>query len=514
MTQSFSTQIPQDQGIKLRISLHTVLFLFLLLIIFAIRITNLNYNTLFIDEAIYATVGKNVLSNVLSQNATSWMYGSYLYPIIAATASYLTGAVSGLRGLSAILSTIAAIFVYLVTVRLFDKPSALWAMLIFGLTAISIDIGQYAVYDVPAVSLLAIALYCLIRATPVSGVKESIYLLTAALSFILATLSKYFVGLYLPTLVLIGLAYHLFRRKPVYPLVTKFIGPIGLSLGLYIYFYRHDLLILFSGEFGVQSGARWMIFQDIWSELGVVSVGAVVGAYFFLSKSVFRSGSRSKRELGLWVLLILCLAICLFAAPLYHLVTANLHAAWKHTIYSLIFLSPLAGHGCAAVIAQVRLYQGRWAIPCRVVGAAVTALGLIWFVNYSLDRNWGFQNNWPNVSGVIAYLRTQGLTNEDLVLAEGAHIYEYYFDFGPAHRSVWQDTWYMEYNGRQGPEAMAAAIMDRWFDFVVLDDYYTPGMRQTLEPALSEAGYIVGYEETQSLGTGQNILIRVYVLSS
>ena len=81
MTQSFNAQIPHDQGIKLRISLDTVLFLLLLLIIFFIRITNLNYNTLFVDEAIYATVGKNVWSGVLSQNATSWMYGSYLYPL-------------------------------------------------------------------------------------------------------------------------------------------------------------------------------------------------------------------------------------------------------------------------------------------------------------------------------------------------------------------------------------------------------------------------------------------------
>lgn len=509
MTQSFNAQISHEQGIKLGISLNTVLFLLLLFIIFAIRITNLNYNTLFVDEAIYATVGKNVWSGVLSQNATSWMYGSYLYPFIAATVGYLTGEVSGLRGLSAILSTIAAVFVYLATVRLFDKPAALWAMLIFGLTAISIDLGQYAVYDVPAIPLLTIALYCLIGATTAAKVKESAYLLTAALSFILATLSKYFAGLYLPTLVFIALACYLFQRRPSYPLFTKFIGPIVLSLGLYAYFYYHDLLILFSGTFGVQSGTPRLIFQDIWSELGVVSLLALAGAYFALSKLF--SNSRPKWEMVLWALLIPCLALCLFAAPLYHLVVGNLHSAWKHTIYSLIFLSPLAGHGCAAVITQTRLIQGRWAIPYRVVGTIVTALGLIWFVDYSLDRNWGFQNNWPNVSGVIEYLRSQELTKEDLVLAEGAHIYEYYFDFGPAHRAVWQDTWYMEYGGQQGSEAMASAILDRRFDFVVLDDYYTPGMRQKLEPALTKAGYTIGYEETQRLGTGSNILIQVYI---
>src|SRR6185436_17553507 len=100
--------------------------------------------------------------------------------------------------------------------------------------------------------------------------------------------------------------------------------------------------------------------------------------------------------------------------------TDNFRSAWKHTVYSLIFLSPLAGYGCAAVIAQAHRYQGRWAIPGQVVGTVVTTLGLIWFVNSSLDQNWGFQNNWPNASGVIKYLHTQELTKEDLVLAEGA----------------------------------------------------------------------------------------------
>jgi hypothetical protein len=336
----------------------------------------------------------------------------------------------------------------------------------------------------------------------------------AASSFILAILSKYFVGLYLPTLIVIGLACYLFRRRSNYGLFTTFVAPMGLILGLYAYFYRHDLLILFSSDFGVQAGARGQIFEDIWAELGVATILAIVGAYFAIWKFFSQPVSRSKRERLIWILLIPCLAIFFFAAPLYHLVTANQHVAWKHTIYSLVFLSPLAGFGCASVVAQIRSYQGRRVVLFRLLGAALMIVGMIWFVDYSLDRNWSFQNNWPNVSHVITYLNEHGLSKEDRVLAEGAHIYEYYFDFGPAYHSVWQDTWFMAYDGLDGTSAMAAAIQDRWFDYVVLDDYYTPGMRQMLAPALSEAGYVIGYEETQKLGTGQNILIQVYTLAN
>src|SRR5574341_6599 len=90
------------------INLEAGLAVFLLGIVFAIRITNLHYNTLFVDEAIYATVGREILSGHDLQASASWMFGSYLYPIVAALTNSAAGVV-GMRGLSAVLSTVSVL---------------------------------------------------------------------------------------------------------------------------------------------------------------------------------------------------------------------------------------------------------------------------------------------------------------------------------------------------------------------------------------------------------------------
>jgi 4-amino-4-deoxy-L-arabinose transferase-like glycosyltransferase len=506
MSQNLNVQARDKRDLRVRLSIESVLFFFLLTLIFIIRITNIRYNTLFVDEAIYATVGKNFLSGV-SQNATTWMYGSYLYPFISAITNYFTGVI-GVRLLSALMTSLAAVIVFQVTGRLFNSAAGLWAMLLFGLAPISINIGQYAVYDAPVVPLLALTGYFLIRAVEAQGRAEYGHLFIAAVCFSIATLSKYFALLYFPSLIIFGVLLYRLRGRRSWPLWAVFVGASGLLLGIYAAFYRRDLLQLLAGNYGVISGQRWTIFKDIWAEMAVMSLLALVGAYW-----LWRTWSRRPvQHKGRWAALITILVLSFFAAPLYHLIVVNLHSAWKHTVYSLIFLAPLAGYGVASTIESLRQSQRRprWQ---QLLGLAVTIGLCVWFLNRSLNRNWGFQHSWPNVEHEVAFLRAQGVNPEHHLLVEGGQIYEYYFDFGAANHSMWQDTWFMQYGNLQGTAAMEAAIRDRWFDFVVLDDYYTPGIRQQLEPVLLSNGYSIGFEESEPLGSGDRILSRIYVRS-
>lgn len=504
MSHNLNVQARDEQDVRIRINVETVLFFVLLTITFGIRITNIRYNTLFVDEAIYATVGKNFLSGA-NQNAISWMYGSYLYPFISATANYLTGEI-GLRTLSALMSSMAAVMIFQLTARLFNPVSGLWAMLLFGLTPISINLGQYAVYDAPVVPLLVVTGYCLIRAAEANGKQEYWYLAGAAISFVLATFSKYFAMLYLPALLLFGLVLYCSRGRRLWPLFTIFAGLTGIVLGVYGLVYWRDLQQLLAGNYGVRSGTQYSIISNIWMEIGIVALLAVVGGYWLIRAWAYRPSQHS-----LWLAVLLTsLTISFFAAPIYHVVTLNLHAAWKHSIYSLVFLAPIAGYGCATTIEMLRtrLRSHRW---YRIATPVAIIIAMTLFLNYSLNRNWGFQHSWPNVTNEVAFLKAQGLTDQQHVLAEGAQIYEYYFNFDVPSRTTWQDTWYMEYGDLQGIPAMTAAIRDRWFNYVVLDDYYTPGVRQQLEPLLLSNGYTIGFEESEPLGSGGSILSRVYV---
>ncbi len=495
--------------LKLRIDFESVLLVVLLVLFFSIRLTNIDYNTLFVDEAIYVLVGQHVIDGAPIPNVTSWMYGSYVYPLIAATVDNFLG-VAGIRGLSALLSAIAALCVFRATDLLLNRQAALWTTLIFGMTAVSINLGQFAVYDAPAVTLLSIAFYCLARAALGVGYQELTYLLLATASVVGAVLAKYLAVLYFPALLLVAVACYLAQRRSISSLFSAFFFPTILILGLYVLFYRHDLAILFTGDFGVQTSTRWSIAQDIWLELDVVLIAMLLGLGWLAWEAYVTTEQRTRRGVVVWTVLAILLVCAFCAGPLYHLFFLNRQSAWKHTLFSLIFLSPLAGYALAMIIAAVQAYRGRWKVILHITSIGVSLLAVTWFLNFSLERNRHFQQTWPNVSEVVRYLEQQDLTSTRRVLAEGSYIYAYYFNFGSENRAVWQDTWFMDYAGKQGWEAMSAAVQDSQFDFVILDDYYTPGLRDYLEPFLFAAGYAVDYTETQFLSSGEEILVTVY----
>jgi hypothetical protein len=165
MIRPFAAEGVAERSLIVRLRLDQLLVCVLLPLLFAVRVFNLEYNTLFVDEAIYAVVGRDLLAGIRDPSPLGWMYGSYLYPALAGLMNEL-GGVIGLRALSALFSTLAAAFVYLATVRLFGGEPAVWATVIFGLTAISINTGQFAVYDAPVIPALAAAFYLIVRAAP------------------------------------------------------------------------------------------------------------------------------------------------------------------------------------------------------------------------------------------------------------------------------------------------------------------------------------------------------------
>ena len=140
--------------------------------------------------------------------------------------------------------------------------------------------------------------------------------------------------------------------------------------------------------------------------------------------------------------------------------------------------------------------------------------GILYYVNRSLDANWAFHGSWPNATGALTYLRNAGLDENSRVLAEGMDIYEYYFASEDDDQPLWDNFWYMEYKGAMGQEAIHAAILDQAFDFIIIEDYYLPGIRKRIDPVLVDSGYIVGWQDTQNLRTGETILLQIFVLNS
>lgn len=53
---------------------------------FLVRFSVEPVNTIFYDEAVNVTLGQEALAGDFSQNATTWTFGSYLYPMTAGAA--------------------------------------------------------------------------------------------------------------------------------------------------------------------------------------------------------------------------------------------------------------------------------------------------------------------------------------------------------------------------------------------------------------------------------------------
>jgi hypothetical protein len=297
------------------------------------------------------------------------------------------------------------------------------------------------------------------------------------------------------------------------PLVI-FLIAVGLILAAYVALNLDALVSLWTNRDQLLNvpSERLFIITTIVQEVGLIVLLAMVGMTLLPASNLYIE--RTWRASAIFLVLLPILLLSTLAAPLYQILTQNIQSLWKHTVYSSVFLLPLAGFALALIIDFLRGRRGRGFAGLRVLGAAATALGLIWFSNFGLDRHWGFQHSWPNVTGVVNFLRAKPPTFKTRILAEESAVYEYYFDLGPGDRDVWSNTFYLEYRLHTDLDGMLTAIQDHYFDTVILDDYYTPAKNKSIEQGLKEAGYFLAYRDPeQILSTGQRISIRVYELS-
>lgn len=522
--EQFVRQHQQDNSY--RFSLELGLFLVLVFGLFMMGINELAYNTLFLDEAINVVIGQDFLQGTFSRNALSFHFGSYLYPILAAWIDKL-GGVSALHMTSTLLMCVASAFIYFTARKLFGRKAGLIGAMLFSFNGNMLNLGQLAVYDVLAIPFLAISFYFLVTATT-SDSNPRRSLLASSIFAILATLSKYIGLIYLPTLFLTALALFWLKgfslQKAVRVLSLYFVLPIVSVLGLYAAFNWHNLLQVFQQQ-GFSLAPRGLILKIIGQEIGVILLLAFAGLVLLAGTIALGQSQNTQALFGrggshvnwqalprayrpLFIVILFVLIGAWMASPIQHWLTANSRSLWKNCAYSLIFLAPLAGYGVSTAIEFIR---SRSLIIVKVMGMLLVCVGMYYFVNGALNSNWSFHQSWPSTEGVMTYLRQNGLNENSRVLAEEMDVYQYYFESELGNHQVWHNFWYMDYGGKSGQEGAIAAIRDRALDFVIIDDYYIPGIREQLNPILLDAGYVVGWQEVQKLRTGESILVQVFV---
>jgi len=487
------------------------IFLILLIAVFGVRFAGSSDNTIFYDEAVNITLGWEAVSGDFTQDATSWIFGSYLYPMLAGTVHHYTGDF-GIRLLTALLNITSVILIFFLTLNLFDHRSALWAMLIFGLNGANISLGQLAVYDSLGLPLMTAAFYCVIQAGLSKSNKTNSYLFFAGIALGLSILTKYIGLLFLPALFWIAIVHFLWHKQSLKPILLIFFPITLLILSSYYLWNQEDLLTLWTQQQMLlfYPGEKWTILRSYLANAGVTLIFSLIGVSLLPS---FQNPDMPIVMPKLKSFLYLFLGLATMVA-VYQIFAENIQSLWKHAVYSTLFFAPFAGFGVSRLMSK-GLYifgQRNGNIPYRLLGSFLSAVGLIWFIQYGLSQNWGLMNSWPNLSGANSYLQSQSISLDTRILAEESAVYEYYNDFGAYDRDIWSNTFYMEYRGFKGVDAMVAGIRDHYFDIVILDDYYTAETNQLIREALMQNNYKQVYQDPypQYLSTEQTITVSVY----
>ncbi len=496
-----------------RLNTHMVMVAAATAIILLIRLTNLDYNTAFVDEAIYLTIGQRILTANFSDNAMQWVTGSYLYPVTAAVAgSVFSSGLMGARVASAFFSTVAAFSVYLMTRRLFDKMSALMAMIVFGFTGASVFVGQLATYDSLGICTQAVG-----AASLTYGLTESrprmqrTLLFAASIFFTLSFLSKYIALAFLPVAGLLLLVYGLqIRRQRAFVLFVCFMLPLLFLLLAYTVAYWRDLVIFWSNFMNLtsQSMPRALVFEQILYTLRIPLVLALLGSVAVLLGGKGADQSPRRRVVARATLAVLWMAGTTLLA--YHVVTSGMRSMDKHVVYALLFLAPLAGVGLTKL--GDALDAGLPAEHSRFVAQAFLAAFLLVAILVWQDQTWMLQHGWPSVAETVDFLRSEPITPETPILAEGGQVYDYYLARGEAEPLL--NTWglHFEYGGERGEPAMLRAVEEGYFQYLILDYYFTPPLSEALATAAQASGYALVHSERTTVRGLQDreIVVEVY----
>src|SRR5690606_29857924 len=141
---------------------------------------------------------------------------------------------------------------------------------------------------------------------------------------------------------------------------------------------------------------------------------------------------------------------------------------------SLFFWSPLAGWLLNKIHKSVTSVSKNMTYIQNFSQVVWTTLVIVMITNFwtSFSTHWIFQRSWPSTSKTLEYLR-EHRKSSDKILAEAASVYKFHLFDGFEDPSAWPSTWYLEYNGKQGVEAMKEAIEDKEFEYIILSDYFT-----------------------------------------
>jgi hypothetical protein len=431
------------------------------------------HNTAFEDEALYLTAGHYELAHLLygvplPQDYASFFSGSpVLYPILGALADTAGGlAAARLVSLAAMLATTALL--YSLTRRLFNERIGLCAAVVFSVTESAIFLGNFATYDAPALCLLAVAAWIVVRT---ATVRWPVYLAAAPVAA-LAVATKYASALFVPTIVVMAaLAAWPYQGKRALIRAAALGVTVAGLLAAALWLAGSDYTAaITSTTTARQHGSTpiSVLLKDclLWGALpfALAVIGSV--AYALEARTepgerIAPPGSRAHR-----IVLGVVLTGTALLAPLDQIHLHTDVSFQKHIGFGLFFAAPMAGIGLARIIGA-HFHRAQFGVA---VWGGCLLLGMV--------QAGHLYDSWPNGRPLVAEL-SRYLAPHAHYLVEVSEVPTYYLMYNPdARASQFSSTYFISYTEQNGTTLTGdagyeQAIRDGYFRVIAYDNTVT-----------------------------------------
>jgi hypothetical protein len=443
------------------------------------------HNTAFEDEALYAYVGHLEIAHWLHGSSLQGNYPSYfsgapvLYPPLSAVADAV-GGLAAARAVSLVAMLGTTTLLYALTRRLFNERVGLCAAVVFSVTEPTLYLGHLATYDAPALFLLALATWLVVRSV---AFRWPVYLLAAPIAS-LAVATKYASFLFVPSIIVIaGLAAWPVSRRRAIVAPLALTGTIAALLAAAIHVagasYRVGIDLTTLDRFLGTTSARTLLWDSVqWAGLPVAL--AVIGAISYTFRpfnepgEIFAPGGPRIRR----ALLGAVMAGSALLAPAEQIRIHTLTSLEKHIGFGLFLAAPIIGVGFARLIGD---HFRRTQIAVAVWGTTM-ALGMTQANNLF--------DSWPNSTVFVAdmahYLKPGA---HYLVEVDEVPIY-YLRHRADAQPRQFSSTYFFAYKDSQGQTltgnpAYIAALKAGYFQVVGYNYQTTPAVDAVIAKTLA-----------------------------
>ena len=444
----------------------------IILYAFVVRIINIDYNSPFLDEAIYVVFGKKILEGQFREvaDSISWVGGlPFFYPLLSAI-FYQIGGILGSRIFNVFLGTAAVFLIYKFTNQLHllkeevpNRITSFIAATFAATTAIPIALSRLAIYDMLSFTIFLMAIVIFQKALQEGN---RFRYLSSAIALFFAFLAKYIVAIFFPFLLALPIYLNLKREERAATItILKYFWLPLIFLSMFYLIINFSSLVDFTlGQTLKEMASFSAILENFWKYLWIsylFSLGGVIVLW-------------QKKKGALTILLAVASVLPLIA----HLVAREGLSVAQHSFLSLIFILPLVGIFFSTII------QKNPKAGILLAGAAI-AFNLF----YSASKVRELESFWPNTDKAVWALKAE-VTPNDKILAEAGDVVTLAF-YNKIKSDQIMGPFVFSFKDKEGLPAYLAAIDDEYFNFVELDGTsFSLDSILAIEKALSEKYFL------------------------